>query len=210
MKKKNHPKKNARRNAGAGGAAITQRPRSRRVRLPRRAPPPPWKTIAAAVAGGGVSAAVGGLVVNQKVLSPEAVGIGLMLGGGAAAYFADGNTRVVGAGMASVGAGQLALALMAKQAIKAQPATQNQNAQLTPSQNPQLPAGHGAPTPAPPPAIEPPRRSANGGGVVVDLFRDAVNDLDMIEDEWRYEVRDHRAEPRDVAEPLVIDLDEAA
>lgn len=208
--KKNHPKKTARRNAGAGGAAITQRPRSPRVRLPRRAPPPPWKTIAAAVAGGGVSAAVGGLVVNQKVLSPEAVGIGLMLGGGAAAYFAEGNTRVVGAGMASVGAGQLALALMAKQAIKGQPATQNQIAQPTPSQNPQLPAGHGAPTPAPPPAVEPPRRSANGGGVVVDLFRDAVNDLDMIEDEWRYEVRDHRAEPRDVAEPLVIDLDEAA
>ena len=45
--------------------------------------------------------------------------------------------------------------------------------------------------------------------MVVDLFRDAVNDLDMIEDEWRYGVLDHRDEPRDVAEPIVIDLDEA-
>jgi hypothetical protein len=200
-----HPKKHARRNVSTGGAAIAHPPRSRRVRLPRRAPPPPWKTIAAAVAGGGVSAAVSGLVVNQKVLSPEAVGIGLMLGGGAAAYFADGNTRVVGAGMASVGAGQLALALMAKQALKGQSeaAAQNQNAPAH-SQPAQLSAAHGAPTPAPPPAIEPPRRSANDGGVVVDLFRDAVNDLDMIEDAWRYGVHDHR----DVAEPLVIDLDE--
>jgi hypothetical protein len=207
--KKHHPKKHGRRNAGAGGAAITQRPQSRRVRLPRRAPPPPWKTIAAAVAGGGVSAAVGGLVVNQKVLSPEAVGIGLMLGGGAAAYFADGNTRVVGAGMASVGAGQLALALMAKQAVKGQSqAAQNQN--VPPTQNVQPAAGHSAPTPAQLPAPEPPRRSATGGGVVVDLFRDAVNDLDMIEGEWRYGVRDQREDPRDAAEPLVIDLDEVA
>jgi len=182
--KKHHPKKHGRRNAGAGGAAITQRPPSRRSRLPRRAPPPPWKTIAAAVAGGGVSAAVGGLVVNQKVLSPEAVGIGLMLGGGAAAYFADGNSRVFGAGMASVGAGQLALALMAKQAVKGQSqAAQNQN--VPPTQNVQPAAGHSAPTPAQLPAPEPPRRSATGGGVVVDLFRDAVNDLDMIEGEWR-------------------------
>lgn len=204
--KKHHPKKHARRNAGGGGTAITQRPRSRLPRLPRRAPPPPWKTIAAAVAGGGVSAAVGGLVVNQKVLSPEAVGIGLMLGGGAAAYFADGNTRVVGAGMASVGAGQLALALMARQAIKGQPqvAAQTQNPPAQ-NQSAQLPAS-AAPAPAPPTAPEPPRRSATGGGVVVDLFRDAINELDMIEGDWRYGVHDHR----DAGEPLVIDLDEAA
>jgi hypothetical protein len=203
---KKHHKKHARRNDSAGGKAITQRPRSRLPRLPRRAPPPPWKTIAAAVAGGGVSAAVGGLVVNQKVLSPEAVGIGLMLGGGAAAYFADGNTRVVGAGMASVGAGQLALALMARQAIKGQSqvAAQSQNPQPPQHQPAQLPAS-AAPAPAPPTAPEPPRRSATGGGVVVDLFRDAIADLDMIEDEWRYGVHDHRD-----AEPLVIDLDEAA
>jgi len=204
--KKHHPKKPARRNAGTGGTAVAQRPRSRLPRLPRRAPPPHWQTIAAAVAGGGVSAAVGGLVVNQKVLSPEAVGIGLMLGGGAAAYFADGNTRVVGAGMASVGAGQLALALMARQAIKGQSQPAAQNGQPPQNQNAQTPAGHSAPTPAPPPPLEPPRRSASGGGVVVDLFRDAINDLDMIEDEWRYGVHDHR----DVAEPFVIDLDEAA
>jgi hypothetical protein len=209
MKKHHHKKharrnrkhaRHARRNADSGGTAITQRPRSRLPRLPKAAPPPSWQTIAAAVAGGGVSAAVGGLVVNQKVLSPEAVGVGLMLGGGAAAYFADGNTRVIGAGMASVGAGQLALALMARQALKGQQSA-NQNVQ---------PPASGASTPAPPPAIQPPRKSATGGGVVVDLFRDAANDLDMIEDEWRYGVRDHRDDPRDAAEPLVIDIDEAA
>jgi hypothetical protein len=202
--KKHHHKNHARRNAGEGGAAITQRHRSRLPRLPRRAPPPPWQTITAAVAGGSISAAVGGLVVNQKILPPEAVGIGLILGGGAAAYFADGNTRVVGAGMASVGAGQLALALMARQALKGQPQLQPANQNVPPT------ASHSAAPPPPPPAIEPPRRSATGGGVVVDLFRDAANDLDMIEDEWRYGVRDHRAEPRDAAEPLVIDLDDAA
>ena len=206
MKKRHHKKharrnrKHAHRNAGAGSTALMQRPRSRFPRLPKRAPPPPWQAIAAAVAGGGVSAAVGGLVVNQKVLSPEAVGVCLMLGGGATAYFAEGNARVVGAGMASVGAGQLALGLMARQALKGQQPA-NQNA-------PQVASG--APTPAPPPAVPPPRKSATGGGVVVDLFRDAANELDMIEDEWRYGVRDHRDDHRDAGEPLVIDLDEAA
>jgi len=206
---KKHHKKHARRNAGAGGAAITQQRRRLRLpRLPRRAPPPPWKTIAAAVAGGSVSAAVGGLVANQKILSPEAVGIGLILGGGATAYFADGNTRVVGAGMASVGAGQLALALMARQAVKghSQAAAQSQSGQPTQNQIAQPATGQSAPVQASPPALEPPRRSATGGGVVVDLFRDAVTDLDMIGDDWRHGVHDHR----DTAEPLVIDLDEAA
>ena len=205
---KKHHKKHTRRNAGAGGAAITKpRRRLRLPRLPRRAPPPPWRAIAAAVAGGGVSAAVGGLVVNQKVLSPEAVGIGLMLGGGAAAYFADGNTRVVGAGMASVGAGQLALALMARQAIKGQSQSVAQNQIAPPAQNQIAPPVVAPSVPAPAPhAPEPPRRSAHGGGVVVDLFRDAVTELDMIGDDWRYGFHDHR----DTAEPLVIDLDEAA
>jgi hypothetical protein len=94
-----------------------------------------------------------------------------------------------------MGAGQLALARLAKQAIKS-PA----------NQNPQAPSQSGQPAaqlPAPPPAVEPPRQSTSGGGVVLDLFRDAATDLDMLDDEWRYGMRDD-------AEPIVIDLDEAA
>ena len=204
MKKKHlHHKKrahhrNRRRNAGEGGASIAGRSRSSRA--VRRAPAPPWRTIAAAVAGGAGGAALGGLLVNQKILSPEAVGVGLMLGGGAAAYFADGTARVVGTSVAAAGAGQLALATMAKQAFKGQHGAQQ--------------AQVGAPTPAqlpaPPPPVEPPRKSATGGGAVVDLFRDAASDLDMVEDQWRYGQRDQREsydEPRDAAEPIMIDLD---
>ena len=201
MKKKHlHHKKrahhrNRRRNAGEGGASIAGRSRSSRAA--RRAPAPPWRTIAAAVAGGAGGAALGGLMVNQKILSPEAVGVGLMLGGGAAAYFADGTARVVGTSVAAAGAGQLALATMAKQAFKGQ-----QHAQVSAPAPAQLPA--------PPPPVEPPRKSATGGGAVVDLFRDAAGDLDMMEDQWRYGQRDQgysAEEPRDAAEPLVIELD---
>ena len=204
MKKKHlHHKKrahhrNRRRNAGEGGASIAGRSRSSRAA--RRAPAPPWRTIAAAVAGGAGGAALGGLLVNQKILSPEAVGVGLMLGGSATAYFADGTARVVGTSVAAAGAGQLALATMAKHAFKGQQSVQQA----------QISAPTPAHFPAPPPPVEPPRRSATGGGVVVDLFRDAAGDLDMMEDQWRYGHRDHGDsgdEPRDAAEPLVIDLD---
>jgi len=204
MKKKHlHHKKrahhrNRRRNAGEGGASIAGRSRS--IRAARRAPAPPWRTIAAAVAGGAGGAALGGLLVNQKILSPEAVGVGLMLGGGAAAYFADGTARVVGTSVAAAGAGQLALATMAKQAFKGQHGAQQA----------QVGAPAPAQLPAPPPPVEPPRKSATGGGAVVDLFRDAASDLDMVEDQWRYGQRDQREaydEPRDAAEPIMIDLD---
>lgn len=189
------------RNANGGSASPLARPRSR---LPKRAVPPPWKTIAAALAGGAGGAALGGLVANQKILSPEAVGVGLMLGGGATAYFADGHARVVGTSVAAAGAGQLALAMMTKQAVKSKEKEQQTTA-TAPAPIAQLPAA--------PPAVPPPRKSATGGGVVVDLFRDAANDLDMIEDEWRYGMRDHAghgAVGNDSDEPIVIDLDEAA
>ncbi|MCA9679430.1 MAG: hypothetical protein KC464_30650, partial [Myxococcales bacterium] len=148
-------------------------------------------------------AAIGGLIVNQKILSPEAVGVGLMLGGGAAAYFADGTARIVGTSVAAAGAGQLALATMAKQALKGQQHAANQaQQQVAANQNVQLPA---------PPAAEPPPRKSATGGVVVSTFRDAVGDLDMFDDEWRYGTREP---PRDAGpeddEPIVIDLDEAA
>lgn len=191
MKKKRHHIKRTKpgrhRNATAT-ASVAPRPRARVA----RAAPPDWRTIAAAVAGGAGSAALGGLVVNQQILSPEAVGIGLMLGGGATAYFSGGTPRIVGTSIAAAGAGQFALALMNKRALKAH--------------------GHANPAPAPAPAQLPappaaPRQSASTGGMVVDMFRDAANDLDLVEDEWRYGMRDA---PPDDDEPYVIDLDDAA
>ena len=209
MKKKQKPHhrhhkhkghRNGRRNANSGGSVMT--PARLRSRLPKRAPPPQWKTMAAALAGGAGGAALGGLLVNQKILSSEAVGIGLMLGGGATAYFADGNARIVGTSMAAAGAGQLALTLMTKQAVKAQEKQQNQNTAPPP-------AAPVAQLPAAPAPVPPPRKSATGGGVVVDLFRDAANDLDLVEEEWRYGIRDHAGHDES-SEPIVIDLDEAA
>jgi len=209
MKKKHHSKKKGHRNNGSGGAEGASHPRprhrprslaSRLPRLPKRAPPPDWKTVGAAIAGGAGFAVIGGLVVNQKILSPEAVGVGLTLGGGATAYLAGGVTRVVAMGAASAGAGQLALALMAKQAVKS---AANHNAPQGAQPQSGQPA---AQMPAPPPAVAPPRQESHGG-VVLDLFRDAATDLDMFDDEWRFGMRD---DPRDAAEPFVIDIDEAA
>ena len=201
MKKKHRHKKSKPsrpRNATAGFAPAAPRPRAR-LKL-RSSTAPDWKTIAAAVAGGAGSAALGGLVVNQQILSPEAVGIGLILGGGATAYFSEGMPRVVGTSVAAAGAGQFALAVMNKRAIKAHADSNTSQtgmrAQLPPAQ--QL---------APPPAVTP--RSSREGGVVVDLFRDAATDLDQFDDEWRYGIRDD-AGMADGNEPIVIDLDEAA
>lgn len=212
MKKKKHhrlrPKhKPARpRNAAAGLSAAALRPRARTFRQSA----PDWKTIAAAVAGGAGSAALGGLVVNQQILSSEAVGIGLMLGGGATAYFSEGTPRVVGTSVAAAGAGQFALAIMNKRAMKA-----HDNANKHPGASTTAAATAPAPTtparlPPPPPPVAP-RRSASGGGVVVDLFRDAASDLETIEDEWRYGMRDDAyPSAADMSEPIVIDFDEAA
>jgi hypothetical protein len=198
MKKKHRPRPAKRshrpRNASTGlSSTAAPRPRARTA-LNRNAPD--WKTIVAAVAGGAGSAALGGLVVNQQILSAEAVGIGLMLGGGATAYFSQGMPRVVGTSVAASGAGQFALAIMNKRAVKAHDdASKNSVTAPAPAQL------------APPPAVGS-RQRATGGGVVVDLFRDAANDLDTIEDEWRYGIRDD-AQPES-NEPVVIDLDEAA
>lgn len=168
-----------RRNAGPAPAASPRR----RVRMPRRGAPPDWRTTLAALAGGAGGAALGGLVVNQQILSPEAVGIGMMGLGGATAYFADGNTRVIGNSIAAAGAGQLALALMAKKAI----ATDKAPA-AAPVKPPSAPPQLSAPPPAP---AATPRKGATGGGAVVDLFRDAALELDQLEeDEWRYGTRD--------------------
>jgi hypothetical protein len=191
------------RNAAAGFAPAVPRPRARTN--VRHSTAPSWKTIAAAVAGGAGSAALGGLIVNQQILSPEAVGIGLMLGGGATAYFSDGTPRIVGTSVAAAGAGQFALALMNRRALKAHGAANASTTALAASPAPATPAQL-----APPPAVAT-RRSASGGGVVVDLFRDAANDLETVDDEWRYGIRDDAyASAPESSEPIVIDLDEAA
>jgi hypothetical protein len=192
MKKKKKFRRNKRRRNAAPIAVATPR---RRARLPRRGAPPDWKTTLAALLGGAGSAALGGLVVNQQVLSPEAVGIGMIGLGGATAYFADGNTRVVGNSVAAAGAGQLALALMAKRAIGIDKTSDARQPRPTTPQ--QLP---------PPAPVPSPRKSATGGGVVVDLFRDAAREIEALEeDEWRFGMRD--AEIAGV-ETEAIDLDD--
>src|SRR5688500_8808743 len=115
MKKSRKTKHRIKRHRNA--APPTSGARRSRLRLPRRGHPPDWKITLAAMAGGAGGAALGGLVVNQQILSPEAVGIGMMGLGGATAYFAEGSTRVLGNSVAAAGAGQLALALMARRAI---------------------------------------------------------------------------------------------
>ena len=186
----------------AGPAAVTPR---RRSRLSRRGAPPDWKTTLAAIAGGAGGAALGGLAVNQQILSPEAVGIGMMGLGGATAYFADGNTRVLGNSVAAAGAGQLALALMAKRVIAAERAPATAGAI-----EPAAPVAASPPRIGPAPAAAasgaPPRKSASGGGAVVDLFRDAALELEQLdEDEVRFAVRDAEAGIED--EPYVLDLE---
>lgn len=206
MKKKKHHHRHIKRahrprNASAGFVAAAPRPRARAL---SRAAAPDWKTIAAAVAGGAGSAALGGLIVNQQILSSEAVGIGLMLGGGATAYFSGGTARVVGTSVAAAGAGQFALAIMNKRAVKSHDDANKNPAPAVTTALPTTPAQL-----APPPAVATgPRRSPDGGGVVVDLFRDAANDLDNVEDEWRYGIRDDAYGAPN--EPIVIDLDNAA
>lgn len=190
-KDKHKDKKHKHRNAAGAGAT----PRPRRRYMPRRGNPPDFWTTVAAVAGGAGSAVLSGLVVNQNILSPEATAIGMIGIGGTTAYFADGNTRVVGNSMASAGAGQLALALMGRRAL-----TKGQPTQAQPQPQAQAPT---QPQPQLPAAQPKPANNANGGAYVVDVFRDAANQLDMLdEEEWRTGTRD--------AAPDFYDLDDQA
>ena len=192
MKPKHNKKPKHRNNGGGGGSGGGgSSPRPRRRGLPRRGNPPDFWSTVAAVAGGAGSAVLSGLVVNQSILSPEASAIGLIGIGGTTAYFADGHARIVGNGMASAGAGQLALAMMGRRALKGS----------SPAPPPAVAA---APPPQLPPAAAPPPRLANaghGGGYVVDVFRDAANQLDMIdEDEWRMGTRDAAPDAYEIEE----------
>ncbi|MCW5801773.1 MAG: hypothetical protein KIT31_05255 [Deltaproteobacteria bacterium] len=193
--------------AGFGGASRPRVSSGRRV----QGHAPDWKTIAAAVAGGAGSAAIGGLIVNQRILSSEAVGVGLMLGGSATAYFSAGLPRVVGTSVAAAGAGQFALAVMNKSAVKAHYTAQAKANAAAVAMAAPVTTATAQLSATPPIASEPLRESASGGGMVVDMFRDAAHDLDRLEDEWRYGIRD-KAHAIDVPsqEPVVIDLDETA
>jgi hypothetical protein len=208
--KKKHPKgrrrnkAKARRNAGPV-AATTSRPRSWRPRMPRRGEPPPWQTIAAAVGGSVGSAVVSGLISSQKIAEPDTMAMLMAVGGATAAYFTEGNVRVAATGIAAAGAGQYALAKMYDAAVK----KAERDAKKQAEQNAQTPAPAQVPQlPAPAVPEVPPRKSANGGGVVIDLFRDAAADLEQLdEDEYRYGFRDNGSEDD---EPSEIDLDQAA
>lgn len=187
-KHKHKQKKKARhRNNGGGSPRPTPPPRASRRYLPKRgAPPDMWTTVAAA-AGGAGSALLSALAVDQGLVSKEVSAVALMGMGGATAYWADGNARIVGNSMASAGAGQLAFALIdkRKKAKAEKEAQSKQTPQLASGQSPpQLPGPQAAP-------ISELRKAAHSGGYVIDVFRDASNQLDEIdEDMWRMSTRD--------------------
>jgi hypothetical protein len=208
--KQKHKKKARYRNNGGGGGAPKPNPapRSRPRYVPRRGEAPDLWTTAAAALGGAGSAVLSALAVDQGIVSKEVSAVALMGVGGATAYFADGNTRVVGNSMASAGAGQLAYALIDKRKK-----AKEQERQQAPQQGqPQLAAGQPTPLPASQPAPSQPapalRKAAYGGGYVIDVYKDAANQLDLLdEDSARMGTRD-AADGFDVYD--LDDLDAAA
>jgi len=118
--KRKKPVKMRRRNAARGGAAG-----------------PGMENTLAAVLGGGGGALLGGLLVRWGV-TPEMSALAMTVGGGVAAYTMNGTMRTAASGLAAAGAGQLALALLAKEASKeadkvaAVPAGKPANAMLPP------------------------------------------------------------------------------
>ena len=200
------PKKFMRKKTGRyrnNASAATRPAAASRRYLPKRGEAPDLWTTVAAAAGGAGSALLSALAVDQGIVSKEVGAVALMGIGGATAYWADGNARIVGNSMASAGAGQLAYAMIDKRKkAKAEAAKPPQTAP-GPSA-PQLTAG-AAPAAAAMPEL---RKAAFGGGYVVDVFRDAANQLDLLdEDEWRMGTRD-AADGADVYD--LEDLAEAA
>jgi len=78
---------------------------------------PGMENTLAAVLGGGGGALLGGLLVRWGV-SPEMSALAMTVGGGVGAYTMSGTMRTAASGLAAAGAGQLALALLAKEASK--------------------------------------------------------------------------------------------
>lgn len=93
-----------------------KKPKVRR-RNAARLPAPGMENTLAAVLGGGGGALLGGLMVRWGV-SPEMSALAMTVGGGVAAYTMSGTMRTAASGLAAAGAGQLALALLAKEASK--------------------------------------------------------------------------------------------
>jgi hypothetical protein len=120
--------------------------------------------MAAAAAGSIGTAVASSLIVNQNLARPETISLVMATTGGLGAYLTDGNARVAFTGMGAAGAGQLALAYLGRSALA-------KEQQKRPD--------------APVASTEPPRKSATGGGIVADLFRDAAIDLDL-NDDWRH------------------------
>ena len=98
----------------------TPRPRTTRRRRLRNAPPPNLDTTLASALGGGGGAVLGGVLAN-KGWDPTTIAIAMTLGGGVGAYMLDGNARIAANGLAAAGAGQLALSLLAKNALNDPP-----------------------------------------------------------------------------------------
>jgi hypothetical protein len=120
---------------------------TRRRRL-KRADPPDLNTTLASIIGGGGGALLGGVAANRG-WDPAMVALAMTVGGGVGAYTLDGNLRVAANGLAAAGAGQLALALLAKSAepkeedsTAKKPAKKNSaSAQPQPANAGGLPAG---------------------------------------------------------------------
>ncbi len=108
-------------------------------RLPR-GQTPDMKTTFAALAGGGGGALLGGLLANRG-WNPEMVALAMTVGGGVGAYTLGGNWRIAANGLAAAGAGQLALALLARQAEKDARSEKGKDGKEVA----QLPAPNGAP-----------------------------------------------------------------
>ncbi len=197
---KKHKKKHGRRNAAPAGAA------PRRRYMPRRAPLPGWKDALAAVVGGAGSAVISGLAVNQKIVKPTTSAAIMIAGGGAAALLTDGTSRVVGNSVASAGAGQLALSLMARRAIAEEAEAQErrlaaEKAAADKAAAEKAAADRAAAEREAQAATQRPQ-SDRGAAYVTAMFRDAsaeLNDLD--EGGWR---------DADLSDADVYDFGEAA
>jgi hypothetical protein len=87
------------------------------VRRIGRGDAPDFGNMLAGVLGGGIGALAGGLLVRWDV-NPTLAAVVMTVGGGVAAYTMDGKARAAAAGLAAAGAGQLALAMLAKSSEK--------------------------------------------------------------------------------------------
>lgn len=185
MKKKQ--KKLVRRNAAPAGAA------PRRRYLPQRGKLPGWKDALAAVVGGAGSAFLSGLAVSQNAVKPTTSAAIMIAGGVGTALAADGIPRVVGTSIASAGAGQLALSMMAKRAIAEETIAQERRLAEEKAAKEKAEADKKAAEQAAQASAQAAAQAAaqrpqsdRGGGFVTAMFRDAASELSDLDDEdWR-------------------------